>query len=289
MEYAKPDLEAQLTALERRVAELEREVAGYRRLTDNVPGMVYQFVLRPDGSMGFTFASEGAREVYGCEPEAILRDYRVVFTQVAAADVSSFMHAVRESAASLCAYKWEGQLEREGQIRWIQAASRPNLQGDGSIVWDGVILDITHRKEADAVLASGFRQQETIRLQEELLAQLSAPLIPLSQHVIVMPLIGTIDRARATAILESLLEGVARSRVSTIIVDLTGVASVDAVAVAMIASAARGVKLMGAGMTLTGIRPDVAQVLVAMDADLGGARLLGTLQAAVAAALSGRR
>lgn len=284
----KPDLAAQVAALERRIAELEQEVAGYRRLTDNVPGMVYQFVLRPDASMGFTFASEGAREVYGCEPEAILRDYRVVFAQVAAADVASFMRAVRASATSLSAYKWEGQLARDGQIRWIQAASRPNLQGDGSIVWDGVILDITHRKEADAALALGFRQQETIRLQEELLAQLSAPLIPLSREVIVLPLIGAIDRARAAVILESLLEGVARSQVRTIILDLTGVAAVDAVAVAMIASAAKGVKLLGARMMLTGIGPEVAKVLVAMGAELGGARLLGTLQAAVAAALRGR-
>ena len=74
----------------------------------------------------------------------------------------------------------------------------------------------------------------------------------------------------------------------TIILDLTGVAAVDAVAVAMIARAAKGVKLLGARMMLTGIGPEVAKVLVAMDAELGGARLLGTLQAAVAAALRGR-
>jgi hypothetical protein len=62
--------------------------------------MVYQFVLRPDGWMGFTFVSEGSREVYGREPDQITQDYRSAFDQVHPEDVVAFMSSVRQSAAS---------------------------------------------------------------------------------------------------------------------------------------------------------------------------------------------
>ncbi len=152
-------LQAAATADQRRIAELEQEASRYRRLITNVPGMVYQFILRTDGSMGFTFVSDGSIEVYGREPEEIVRDYKVAFEQVAAVDTASFVRSVRQSAADLSAYKWEGRLYRNGGMRWIQAASRPHLQDDGSILWDGIILDITQRKEADAAVERGLRQE----------------------------------------------------------------------------------------------------------------------------------
>lgn len=266
---------------EQHIAQLESEVASYRRLIGNVPGMVYQFVLRPDGWMGFIFVSEGSREVYGCEPEQIMQDYRSAFEQVHPEDVVSFMRSVRHSAAHLTSYKWEGRLLRDGQTRWIQAASRPHRQADGSILWDGIILDITHRKEADAALAHSFRQEETIRLQREMLAQLSTPLIPLTGQIMVMPLIGSMDQNRADRILETLLHGVETNRATTAIIDITGIPTVDAHTAAMIAKAAKAVKLLGAEAILTGIRAEVAQALVGMGIDLLGIKTLSTLQAAI--------
>lgn len=106
------------------------------------------------------------------------RDLSVVFERVSVEDAASLMASMRASAASLTGYKWEGRIVRDGQERWIQAASRPHREGDGRIVWDGVILDITERKRIDAAIERSFRQEETIRLQEELLAQLSTPMIP---------------------------------------------------------------------------------------------------------------
>lgn len=272
----------------RRIAELDHDVARYRRLVDNVPGMVYQFVLRADATMGFTFASEGSLEIYGHPPAAIVRDYRLVFERVAPDDVVSFMASVRHSAATLSAYKWEGRITRDGRTRWIQAASRPHAQEDGSIVWDGVILDITQRKEADAALERILRQEATIAAQAELLAQLSTPLIPLTDDALVLPLIGVIDRARATRIVEALLRGVERGRVTAVIVDVTGLPAMDADTAAMLASAARGLRLLGATTILTGIRPDVAQTMVAIGVDLTGVQTLGSVQEAVTRVLARR-
>lgn len=273
----------------RRIAELDRDVARYRRLVDNVPGMVYQFVLRPDATMGFTFASEGSLEIYGHAPAAIMQDYRLVFERVAAEDVTSFMASVRRSAATLSAYKWEGRITREGRTRWIQAASRPQAQADGSILWDGVILDITQRKEADAALERVVRQEATIAAQAELLAQLSTPLIPVTDEALVLPLIGEIDGARATRIVEALLSGVERGRVTTVIVDLTGLTTMSAGTAATLASAARGMRLLGVSTILTGIRPEVAQTMVAIDVDLSRVETLASVQEAVARVLERRR
>ncbi len=274
--------QAQLAAQQDRIAELEREVASFRRLISNVPGMVYQFILRPDGSMDFTFVSEGAREIYGHEPDEIVSDFNLPFKMLHPDDVVTFSSSLKESAASLSAFRWEGRLTHHGKTHWIQAASRPNKQSDGSILWDGIVLDITHRKQSDAALARSHEQEETIRLQEEMLAQLSTPLIPLTGQIMVMPLIGRVDQARAERIQLSLLQGVAEKRVTTTILDITGVPAVDEQTAAMIVNAARAVKLLGAEVILTGVRAEVAQTLVSLRVDLSDIRTLGSLQAAIA-------
>ena len=283
------DREAQIAAQQRRVAELELENVQYRGLIDAVPGMVYQFFLRPDGSMGFSFVSDGSREVYGHAPEEMVADFKSAFTQVHHEDVASFMRSVSESAATLNAYKWEGRLLRDGQIRWIQAASRPQCQADGVILWDGVILDITQRKEADAALARSFRQEETIRLQEELLAQLSTPLIPLTAQIMVMPLIGHVEGTRGDRLLEALLESVVRSRASIILIDITGVPTVDAYVAGLLVKIARVLQLVGVEVILTGFSPAVAATLVGLDVDMTGIRTLGSLQSAIAAVMGPSR
>lgn len=265
-----------------RIAELQREVATYRRLITNVPGMVYQFLLRPDGSMGFTFVSEGARAIYGYSPDEIVADFKLVFERIHPDDIASFSSSVKESAISGSAYRWEGRTLRDGKTLWMQAASRPHKQPDGSVLWDGIILDITQRKEAEAALAHSRRQEETIRLQEEMLAQLSTPLIPLTGQIMVMPLIGHVDQARAKRVLVSLLQGVEENHVTTTILDITGVPAIDAQTAAMIVDAAMAVKLLGAELILTGVRAEVAQTLVSLSVDLSGIRTLGSLQAAIA-------
>lgn len=282
------NLQSQLDEQRRRILMLEAESARQRRLIGNVPGMVYQFLLRPDGWMGFVFVSEGSREVYGRESEEIVQDYRAAFDQVHAEDAASFMRSVRASAAALSPYKWEGRLQRDGKTRWIQAASRPHRQDDG-ILWDGIILDITQRKEADAALAHSFRQEETIRLQAELLQQLSVPLIPLTAGIVVMPLVGRVDELRAARILETLLHGLAHARASIVILDITGVPGIDAATASMLVQVSRAATLLGAELILTGIRPDVARSLVDQDVDLSSVRILGSLAAAIAAVLGPHR
>lgn len=128
---------------------------------------------------------------------------------------------------------------------------------------------------------------ETIRKQAEALMELSTPLIPISQHVLVMPLIGAIDTMRAKQVLNTLLEGVSKNRARVAILDITGVSVVDTQVANALVLAASAVKLLGAEVVLTGIRPEVANTLVSLGADLSSIVTRSTLQSGIQYATRG--
>jgi len=100
-----------------------------------------------------------------------------------------------------------------------------NYVGMRGIVY--IVRDITDRKQAEEALRQNIIQEETIRAQEAALVELSTPLIPISDRVVVMPLIGALDSRRAQQVLETLLEGIASTIADVAILDITGVPVVD--------------------------------------------------------------
>lgn len=148
-----------------------------------------------------------------------------------------------------------------------------------------VARDITARRQVEELLRREKRhQEELLRLQEATLAEMSTPLIPVSDEILVMPLIGALEQRRVDRVLTVLLDGIHRSRARVAILDITGISVVDSHTADALIRAARAVQLLGAQVILTGLRPDVAQTLVAIDAALGGIVTCGTLQAGIARA-----
>lgn len=131
-------------------------------------------------------------------------------------------------------------------------------------------------------------QQQIIEAQQSAIRELSTPLIPLSSHVVLMPLIGSIDSSRAQMVMETLLEGIAIYQADTAILDITGVSVVDTQVANALVQAAQAVKLLGAKVVLTGIGPTMAQTLVHLGADLSNLHTRGNLQSAVVEALTMR-
>ncbi len=131
------------------------------------------------------------------------------------------------------------------------------------------------------------RTAELERMQQERLRELSTPLIPLSEHVLLMPLIGSLDSGRVQQVMETLLEGVAYYQSEVAILDITGVAVVDTQVADGLVLTARAVRLLGARVVLTGIRPDVARTLVSLGITLEGVVARRTVQGGVAYALGG--
>jgi rsbT co-antagonist protein RsbR len=109
-----------------------------------------------------------------------------------------------------------------------------------------------------------------IEQQEEVIHALLAPVLEVWDGVLAVPLVGELDDLRAAAITEVLLARVAGGRCQFVILDLTGVELVDARTADMLVRIVQSVRLLGAKTIVTGIRPRVAQALVAAGAELGG-------------------
>ncbi len=137
------------------------------------------------------------------------------------------------------------------------------------------ILDLTEQK----------RSFDALRASEERLRMLSTPLVPISDDVVAMPLIGAIDPARADRVLEVLLAGISGVRVRVAILDVTGVVTLDEQVAAALVRTAHAVRLLGAQMVLSGIRAEVARTLVEIGADFSGIVTCANLQAAITYAL----
>jgi rsbT co-antagonist protein RsbR len=172
-----------------------------------------------------------------------------------------------------------------GEWAWLQDKVRVFQRGANNDVvqYMGAIQDVTQRKAEEAERAG--LQQQIIEAQQAALREISTPLIPIAEGVMVMPLIGTIDPQRAHQVVEKLLHGVNEARATTVILDITGVELVDSHVAAVLLQAAQAVKLLGAQVVITGIRPEVAQSLVSLGVSLEGVITRSTLQSGVAYAI----
>lgn len=130
--------------------------------------------------------------------------------------------------------------------------------------------------------------QQTLATQEQLLEtirQLSTPVVPLLEGVILLPLVGHIDSRRAAQVMEELLVGVQRHRARVAILDITGVPVVDTAVANSLLRAAQATCLLGAEVILVGIRPEVAQTLVGLGVELRGLVTMSDLQSGIEYAL----
>jgi anti-anti-sigma factor len=122
---------------------------------------------------------------------------------------------------------------------------------------------------------------EDLNISQATVRELSAPVIPVLPGVLVAPLIGTLDYARATVLTNNVLSMVEQENARSVIFDITGVPVVDTQVAQVLLQAAAAVRLLGAQTMIVGIRPEVAQTLVALHIDLGTVRSYPNLRDAV--------
>ncbi|MFL5800696.1 MAG: substrate-binding domain-containing protein [Roseiflexaceae bacterium] len=191
--------------------------------------------------------------------------------------------AVMESGQALYD-RVEPVVDQAGNQKWYLTTKAPLHDASGAVVGlIGMSRDITALRQAEEERAQ--LREAVIRIQEATLQELSTPLIPISDYVMVMPLVGALDSRRTQQILETLLHGIAASRAAVAILDITGVPVVDTHVANALIHAARSVKLLGAQVVLSGIRPEVAQTLVGLGVELSGIVTSSTLQSGIAYAL----
>ncbi|OIQ11071.1 STAS domain-containing protein [Neomoorella thermoacetica] len=110
-------------------------------------------------------------------------------------------------------------------------------------------------------------QREVIQKQNEALMELSTPVIPLMQDILLLPLIGTIDTRRAKEIMDNLLEGIVRYQAEVVIIDISGVPVVDTQVAHHLIKTVKAARLLGSRCILVGIRPELAQTIVRLGID----------------------
>ena len=156
--------------------ELARQLAE-RRLSDiaeTVPGMVYQFVQQPQGKTAYTFVSSGVQDLYGLTPEEVERDALALWNLVVPDDVPRLERSLRQSAQTLTPWECDYRILRDGGVRWLRGRARPHPRGDGAIVWNGVLIDVTdERRLQEAALEARQEAELANRAKSDFLANMS--------------------------------------------------------------------------------------------------------------------
>ncbi|MCP4543821.1 MAG: PAS domain S-box protein [Chloroflexi bacterium] len=153
----------------------------------------------------------------------------------------------------------------------------------GEMVLQATVRDISERKQIEA--EHKRLQQEVIESQRQALLELSSPVIPIMERIIVMPLIGIIDSKRARDITRALLAGIRQHRAKVVILDITGVPVVDSGVANYLNKTIQAARLKGARTIVTGISDAVAETIVDLGIDWGGVETLNDLQTGLIVAL----
>lgn len=120
-------------------------------LLANVPAVIYQLRHSAQGDLQFAFVSPGAYEVFGLASDVILADVDQVLNRIHPLDRPHFDETLLESAETLVAWRWEGRyLKPDGQVGWLQTVGRPQIWPTGEVIWDGLLMDVTSRKQVEA-------------------------------------------------------------------------------------------------------------------------------------------
>lgn len=147
-------------------------------------------------------------------------------------------------------------------------------------------------QQRQAELLATIEQLQTTQASQQTLTEtirsLSLPIIPVANGVIVMPLIGALDEQRVKDFEERFLQGVQQQQAHTAVLDLTGVPPIDELAAGIIMRAVTGARLLGAQTILVGIRPEIAQSIVALGIRQSGFTTALTLQDALTSLLDQR-
>jgi rsbT co-antagonist protein RsbR len=233
--------------------------------------------------------TEAVYRLYGITREMFDGTLNAVVAATFAEDRDILGAMIQDTLATGRPYQADYRIVRsDGSIRWVAARGQALRDERGKPYrLAGTVLDVTDRKrEAAESLAM---QQRIIDAQDEALRELGAPIIPLADQTLAVPLVGILGRGRAEQVNEVLLRAVREHSAQMVLLDVTGVPSVDISAAQALLGAARAVGLLGARVVLTGVRPQVAQTLVELGIDMQTFVIKANLQSGIEYAARSRR
>ncbi len=139
------------------------------KLSEQVPGVIYQYRLYPDGSSCFPYSSPGMIDIYGVSPEEVREDATPVFSRLHPEDYENIVSTIMESARTLELYHSEFRVILPGQeASWRMCDAKPERTEDGGTLWYGIITDITSRKRTEQIQKLIYSISEAVNLTENM-------------------------------------------------------------------------------------------------------------------------
>jgi len=265
-------------ALEAEIRSLRDELHFFRSLVDDLPQNIY----RKDREGRCTYANHAFLATVGQSlEEALGKTARDYYPPELAAKYDADDRAVMEAGERVEIVE-DHTTPTTGEQIQVRVIKAPACDAAGEIVGNyGVFWDVTAAYRIEGLMRELERQAAA-------LGELGTPLMPISEGVVVMPLVGAIDRSRAERVLTTLLTGVTEQQAFVAILDVTGVTTLDDEVASALMQVARAVGLLGAEVILTGMKPTMAQAVVTMGFDLSGIVTKATLKDGVSFALRRR-
>ena len=140
---------------ERKQAEKNKEetLDLFKNITSRVPGVVYQFLTRPDGTSCFPYASDGIKQIYDVYPYEVVDDASIVFEKIRFEDRAAVMASIEKSEKNLTPWQQEySVITIDGTVLHLYGNAVPQKLEDGSVLWYGYISDITDKKVVEKYL-----------------------------------------------------------------------------------------------------------------------------------------
>jgi rsbT co-antagonist protein RsbR len=240
-------------------------------------------MLDPDGNVASW--NEGAQKFKGYQAEEIVgKNFSIFYTQE---DIARGKPAQElKIAADQGRFEDEGwRVRKDGSRFWANVTITALRDPDGSLRGFGkVTRDLTERKLVEEALKQKAGNEAISRRAQEIL-DISTPVVQVWEGVVLAPLIGSLDSQRTQQLMEKLLETIVETRSSVALVDITGVPAVDTATGRHLVETMSAVRLLGANVILTGVRPAIAQTLVHLGVDLAGVTTRASLSAGLRTAM----
>ncbi len=142
-----------ITARKKMELALQQSEAKYRRLAENIPGIIYRYVVHPDGQDEFTYISPRFEEFYGVSTDALLENTAAIWDLIWLEDVKKLQDSIKFSQENLTPWLQQYRITKpQGEVRWMEGCSLPEKQPNGDVIWDGFMIDISERKQAEEAL-----------------------------------------------------------------------------------------------------------------------------------------
>lgn len=143
--------QAEMLVAARNEGEAERRK--FEKLVNNVPGAVYTFRMNVDGSFEFPFSSAQTSQVLGITGDELRLDPNYPFNNSHPEDLPRLRASILKSAETLTQFDYLGRVRNKAGVwRWVKVSSLPEPQPDGSVVWDGIMFDVTKEVETEKAL-----------------------------------------------------------------------------------------------------------------------------------------